>query len=157
MKKCIYNVALIASCLAAAACGGPKHCRDKAAGDGGVAVEIPADRNEEIMGDWAPVDLSESRLSFPRRGGEAVVTCRNYDTWWINDVQVCGEEAVTHAEPGADNSYRTLEAEGISAEIVDGNKVKITVPASAKACCWDLHLQSGDAFATIHIEKKGKK
>lgn len=153
MKKCLFNVLLIASGLAATACGSPKHCRDKAVGD---EVNEVAVAEEEIMGAWTPIVVSASELTFPRKGGEATVTCKNYASWWINDVQVVGEETVTHAEPGPDNTYRTLKADGISAEIINDNQVRITVEESAGKCKWDLHMESGDAFTTIRIVKKGK-
>lgn len=155
MKKHFINVMIVASGLAATACGSPKNCGDKAAA-GTPDVSEVAVAEDDIMGAWAPIVLSKTEVTFPRKGGEATVTCTNYDSWWINDVQVVGEDMVTHADPGPDNTYRTLKADGISAEIVEDNKVKITVEGGAAARKWDLHMESGDAFTTIKIIKKGK-
>lgn len=155
MKKGIFNVLMIISGFIATACGSPRHCRDKAEGTNVDNTEVAAVVNG-IMGDCAPIELSSEEVVFPRNGGEATITCKNYENWWINDVQVVGEDKVTHAEPGADNSYKTLKAEGISAEIVNGNQVRVTVDENAAERSWYLHMESGDAFTTIRIIKKDK-
>jgi len=147
MKKTL--LALAAAGLAAISCG-PGRCQK-------AQIAEVEKVEEEVMGAWAPIELSKSELTFPRKGGSATVTCRNYDKWWLADVQVCGTEQYTLADPGADNTYLTLNAEGISAEITADNEVLVTVEGGAEARSWNLHLQSGDAFATIHIEKKGAR
>lgn len=156
MKKHLINSILLASGLFAASCGSPKQCPNGTAGDGVTDTAVSLS-DDELMGAWAPIELSKDELVFPRKGGEATVICRNYGIWWINDVQVVGEDRVIHADPGKDNSYRTLVADGISAEIVDGNKVRITVDGNKEKRSWYLHMESGDAFTTIKIIKKGRE
>lgn len=108
------------------------------------------------VGDWPAIKLSREEVSFGPKGGTVTITCENYESWWINDVQIVGTEKYVHADPGANNEYRTLNAEGISAEIVGGNKVKITVSPSAAAGDWLLHMEAGDAFTEIRIKKEGR-
>ncbi len=162
MKQLLMAATLLVCAFAILACG-CAHRTQKAVAETGeskvdaaVAMDEPAqvERVEpEIAGAWTPIRLSQEEVSFGADGGKATVSCLNYDRWWLNDAQVAGTETFFHATPGANNTYETLKAEGISARIVNNNQVEITVAPASKSNTWILHLQSGDAFTSITVKQ----
>ena len=162
MKQLFLAATLIACAFAVRSCGCARRAQKSAsqAGEANVDVAValeesqPVERVEhEIAGAWTPIRLSQEEVSFGSEGGKAVVSCLNYSHWWLDDVQIAGTETFYHATPGADNTYETLDADGISARIVNRNQVEITVAPASKSCTWILHLQSGDAFTSITVKQ----
>lgn len=148
MKRITYAASWMLCAMMLLSCGNARRAQAAPAEQVSVAVE-----EERPVGAWTPIRLSQQAVSFAAEGGKTLVTCLNYDHWWLNDAQVAGTETFFHATPGADNTYQTLAGEGISARIVGRNQVEITVSPSKKARAWELHLQAGDAFTAISVKQ----
>ena len=161
MKLFLPAAALLFCAFAVLSCGCAHRAKKAAVQAGenetGTAV-APEERVErEVVGAWTPIRLSRDEVSFGAEGGTAVVSCLNYSRWWLDDAQVAGTETFYHATSGDNNTYETLKAEGISARIVNGNQVEITVAPASKPQTWILHLQSGDAFTSITVKQTAAK
>ena len=166
MKQLLMAAALLVCAFALLSCGCARRTQKAVAESGeskaDAAVTLdnpePTQRAEpEIAGDWTPIRLSQEEVRFGAGGGKATVTCLNYDHWWLDDAQVAGTETFFHADPGENNTYETLKAEGISARIVNRNQVEITVTPASDSRAWVLHLQSGDAFTSISVKQTAAK
>lgn len=123
-----------------------------------ITVLLCADSKKiapKTNGRWAPIELSKSEISFGRRGGEITVKAKNYSNWKINNIQITGTDKFFYADAGADYSYKTASGDGIRAE-VKGNTVVIKVEASRFKQDWTISMQSGNAFAHIHVRKRGR-
>ena len=163
MKHFFLAAALLLCAFAVLSCGCAHRAqKTSAAGDSAqkadasVSLDEPerAERADpEIVGNWTPIRLSQSEVSFGAEGGKTVVSCLNYDRWWLNDAQVVGTETFFHADPGENNTYQTLKGDGISARVLNHNQVEITVSPAKKDHAWELHLQSGDAFTSITVKQ----
>ena len=102
-------------------------------------------------GDWDPIRLSKSEISFGTEGGTCTVEAKNYKSWWINDIRVTGTNTYYFPEPG-DN--RKVAGEGISAMIgTEENTVVITVSPSPDRHDWTVEMEAGDAFTSIRIRQ----
>lgn len=151
-------MAVVCSAVAVS-CGSQKRCQDNSTGEMatmeeeiGTPVKV-ADADDSLVGDWAPIKMSSDSIVFGRDGGLVSVKCKNYPTWWLNDIQLEGKDKFWHADPGENNEYLTATAPGITATIINGNRVEIKVAPSNKASVWLVHLESGDAFATYKVIK----
>ncbi|MBR5056315.1 MAG: hypothetical protein IKX03_03865 [Bacteroidales bacterium] len=152
----IHITLYIMAAMTVFSCGGANKGQKEEIGTASDWEEIdgiPA--RGKMPGDWAPIRLSMDNIAFGPEGGSVTVTCENYGKWWLNDVQITGTEKYIHADPGNNNEYLTLNADGFKAVIIDGNKVKITVSPSKAPGDWLLHLEAGDAFTQIRITKEG--
>ena len=152
----IHITLLVMAAMTVFSCGGAKKSQQEDIGTANDWEEIQGGPvRGHLQGDWPPIQLSMDKISFGPEGGSITVTCENYSKWWLNDVQIYGTEKYIHADPGANNEYLTLNAEGFKAVILEGSKVKITVSPSKAPGDWLLHLEAGDAFTQIRITKEG--
>ena len=102
-------------------------------------------------GDWEPIDLSISELTFGLEGGTQSVTSLNYPNWWISSICIPnnGEELwYTTSYP----EIYTLSVEGLSA-VAKTNTVEVTVDVSSTPRNWSLEMTAGDIFAKIKISQ----
>lgn len=154
MKQLLVAAFLLACMFLSPSCASAR--RTQAAAPGSLktvssAEAEPVRGGDPPVGDWAPIRLSHASLSFGAEGGTATVTCLNYARCWLNDVQLAGTETFFHADPGENNTYETVRAEGFTARILNRNQVEITVEAAASPREWLLHIQSGNAFTTLSV------
>ena len=99
------------------------------------------------LGDWDPIKLSKSEITFCDDGGTYTVESLNYKGWWINGIQDMGTEVYYSPD---DTDRNMVTGEGISAK-TEGNSVIITVEPSSDKHDWSVHMEAGDAFAYIRV------
>ena len=110
--------------------------------------------NKMLPGEWNPIELSQSEITFDAKGGSCTVECKNYPGWWINGIQITGTDIYYPSDPGENYTYLTATGNGISVKIgPEKNAVIITVTPSSEQNDWTVLMEAGDAFTSIRVRQ----